>query len=92
MKGEWVDTFFDYSGMPKSEHVRISNRWLLFGANLVQTTKTSEIRTICSVIRREFLSEIETAYRSNIHFSDVSTRLDRFIYKFFYDHLYNKMV
>ena len=54
------------------------------GTNLVRTTKTSEIRTICSVIGREFLSEIETADRSNVWFLDVSTRQDYFKYKIFF--------
>ena len=51
--------------------------------NLVRMIKTSENRTDCSVFRHKFVSEIETADHSNVRFSDVSTKLDHFIFKNF---------
>ena len=48
--------------------------------NCFEQTKMSELRTFCSDFRHKFVSEIGTHDRSNVRFSDVSTRLDRFIY------------
>ena len=51
---------YTYSGMPKSEHVWISDRPLLFSTKFISNTKSPEIRIFCSDFRQNFVSEIRT--------------------------------
>ena len=61
--------------------VRILDRSILFGCNFCSVLKVSEIRTILFGFQTLFSVRNPNRNRSNVRISDISTRLDHFIYK-----------
>ena len=70
---------YTYSGMPKSELVRISDRSLWFGSNFSLVAINAEIRTKSFGYRTKICVWNRNYIGSNVQFSDVLASLDRFI-------------
>ena len=81
-------TSYMYSRAPKSERVRILDRRLSFGTNLVCTSKKFENRTIAFGYRTKISVRKSNDLRSNVQISDILASLDCFIYIYYFFFIY----